>query len=99
MTFAIFTSCENENKRTATAVLLSGGSQVIVWFDLWEFYGNSETVFRDVKSHHQSSVLTKSICMEFLVFVINEESIEMKGNVLGFHRSSSALDVLGHLLI
>jgi hypothetical protein len=30
-----------KNKRAVTTALLSGGSQVIVWFDLWEFYGNS----------------------------------------------------------
>jgi len=30
-----------KNKRAVTTALLSGGSQVIVWFELWEFYGNS----------------------------------------------------------
>jgi len=42
MTFAMFTSVETENKRTATAALLSGESQIIVLFDLQEFYGNSD---------------------------------------------------------
>jgi hypothetical protein len=32
--------------RTATA-LLSGGSQGITQFDLWEFYGNSKTMLID----------------------------------------------------
>jgi len=32
---------EIENKRTATAALLSDGSQVIVYFELWKFYENS----------------------------------------------------------
>jgi len=40
MNFAIFTSFEIENKRTAMAALLSGGSQEIIRFDLWEFYEN-----------------------------------------------------------
>jgi len=42
----MFTSC-GKNKRTATAALLSGGSQVIPRFDLWEFYGNSISVMDD----------------------------------------------------